>query len=785
MKTLRRLYPLIIASLLALACGGHNGTVPMGTGQARALDWAKNLHPRLLLTKGEQERLRGVLDGSHKFLWERFLKELPARIEASKQPFGEELNRGHADLAPDLCFAWAMTGSPEHFTIARDYLLRLTRGPEWNPLDDLIHGHLLQCMALSYDFLYQALTPDERREVATRLGRECESEYQRMTTGHVWYRNQYFQNHAHSNFSGLAYAACALYGQDERAPQWLGLCEAFFDSAFAVLPEDGGSLEGLSYGSYSLEYICRYAELAKSLLGRDYYPSSPYLKNSPSFLLHSTLPVMTEAEWAMTFGDAPRHSNWHGPEPQLFLLASRYGDRSAQWLGKRLIEQNPDGLGSAHWWALLWYDPAVESADPSAFPALLHMTDLDQVMLRSSWTDPNATLVGLKAGPFMGRRQSQTAAYDWGTGHQDPDAGSFQIFSHGQFLAIDPLYTGFKRAANHSTLTVKGRGQLGDEVQWFAAAEALKFGHYPQVLSVDSCAAWDYVTAEVAPAYHPALGLSQFTRHWLFIKPDILLVADQIKLAGKGIFHSWPSEELQTRDGLEHNDAGYVVGPQGEAWATFQGEPGSYRLYCICLDNAPGEGSYSFMVGDSTVHSWKNTGTLTDVHLELSPAVSLKKGDRIAFRGDPMAPGARMIKLVAFSPDVPARREVQWLLHLDPKAQMTLQGRNISFVQNNAALDLYPLSPNAVSVECNPWQVKRAEIEPFTFRQTLRVAITPGFEGDSTLIVNLIHTRAADSGKIAGLTFNRDGAVAKLAWKLDSRAYSLDWDLNARKVTLK
>jgi len=787
MTTSRRLNALLLiaASFLVLACGGKSGTVPLGTSQARPLDWAKNLHPRLLLTSGEQERLRGAITGSHKFLWERFLADLPARLEASRQPFGDEMNRGHGDLAPELCFAWAMTGSPEHFEAARDYALRLARGPEWNPADDLIHGHLLQGLALSYDLLYQSLTPEERAEVAARLGKECENEYERMTTGRVWYRNEYFQNHAHSNFCGLAFAACALYGEDERARQWLGLCEAFFDSTFAVMPPDGGSCEGLSYGSYSLEYICRYAELAKSLLGKDYYQSCDYLKHSPEFLLHSTLPVMTEAEWAMTFGDAPRHSNWHGPEPQLFLLASRYGDGAAQWLGRKLIELNPKGLGSAQWWALLWYDPAVESADPSTFPTLHHMTDLDQVMMRSSWTEQSATLVGLKSGPFMGRRMSKVTTYDWGTGHQHPDAGSFQLFSHGQFLAIDPLYTGFKRAANHNTLLVKGQGQLGDEVQWFAAAEALQFGHYPQVTAVDSCAAWDWVTAEVAPAYHPALGLKKFTRHCLLLKPDILVLADQVQLSDKGMWLTWPGDTLTAEGGLSHNEAGYVVGTQGEAWTTFRGESGSYRLYCLCLDNYPGQGEYSFVVGDSAVYTWKNTGTSTDFSLELSPPVTINKGDRVAFRGAPMAPGCRMIKMAAFSEDVPARREVEWLLHLDPKARVTAGKNGLTAVQEGAALDVHCLTPLTGDLACETWQVKKADIEPFTYRQTTRVVESPRFEGDSALIVNLIHARDADGKRLSDLKFSREGGVLRLSWKLAGQAAGLDWDLDGRRVELK
>lgn len=785
MSYIRFLASIALAVLLALSCGEDKGTVGMGKRDARPIDWARNMHPRLLLTSGEQERLRSSLATTHKFLWDRYLQDLPGRLEAAGRPFGDDLNRGHAGIAPELAFAWAMTGSDEHYRAARDYLLRLADGPEWDPVNDLVHGHLLQGIALAYDILYQSMTPDERAKVAARLGRECEAQYSRMTTGQVWYRNQYFQNHAHSNFCGLAYAACALYGEHPEAPKWLALCEEFFETVFEVMPPDGGSLEGLSYGSYALEFICRYAELAKSLLARDYYPRSDYLRNSPDYLIHSLLPVLKHDEWAITFGDAPRHSNWHGPEPMLFLLATRYGNGAAQWLGRTLIELEPEGLASAGWWALFWYDPTVRPAAPAAFPTFHHLTDIDQVMMRSSWTDPMGTLIGLKAGPFMGRRQSRTAAYDWGTGHQDSDAGSFQIFSHGEFLAIDPLYTGFKLAANHSTLLVKGRGQLGDEVQWFAAAEALKFGHYPNVLQAVTQPAWDYVVADVAPAYHPALGLKQFTRHYLFIKPDILLLADQVTLSDRGIFHSWPSEQLETGGGLSHNSAGYVVGPQGEAWAEFDGEPGEYNLYCLYLDNHPGEGAYSFKVGTGTVHSWRNEESVTDYHLELSGPVTLRKGDRIAFSAAPMGTEARLLKLVAFSAEVPDERGAQWLLHLDPASSIRKTADGLSATLGKASLDLHNLSDSASRLDWELFDIKAAEIEPFTFRQTRRVSLAPEFTGDSALILTLIHTRPSTGKPVEELESGVQGSLRKISWRLDGKKYDLSWDLDGRKVDLR
>src|SRR4029453_18968015 len=149
---------------------------------------------------------------------------------------------------------------------------------------------------------------------------------------------------------------------------------------------------------------------------------------------------------------------------------------------------------------------------------------------------------------------------------------------------------------DHSTMLFKGRGQLGEQAA-FGSMEALRFGHYPEIVHTATTAAYDYVVGDVTRAYHPALGLARFVRHLLFVKPDVLLVADEVALRSEGIVHDFPPESLQTEGGLRHAPNGYVVGPQGEAYLVFDGEPGSYRIDAVYLDNVPRAGRYSFAVG--------------------------------------------------------------------------------------------------------------------------------------------------------------------------------------------
>jgi hypothetical protein len=82
----------------------------------------------------------------------------------------------------------------------------------------------------------------------------------------------------------------------------------------------------------------------------------------------------------------------------------------------------------------------------------------------------------------------------------------------------------------------KGHGQLGEQ-NAFGSMEALRFGHHPEVVHVETTGAWDYVVGDVTRAYHPALGLTRFVRHLLFVKPDVLVVADEVALREVGVVH--------------------------------------------------------------------------------------------------------------------------------------------------------------------------------------------------------------------------------------------------------
>jgi beta-lactamase class A len=754
--------------------------------ETRPLDALAGAHPKLLLDPGRVQALRASLDTTHRWLWERYLQDVPHMVAVAQRQVPLDDARYDGDLVPDLAFAWLMTGRADLLAVARSHLLQLADDEAWSSKEDLVYlvpAHHILGMALGYDWLHGVLTPAENARVAARLGREAEAQLRRITTERVWWRNQYFQNHSHSNTAALAFAAAALWGEDPRAPQWLETAERFFEKTLSVLPGDGSSLEGYAYAGYGGEYVLLYALLGRELLGID-ATDRPWLRNLPDFLLQGLLPRRTADEWAMTFGDAPRRG-WTSTAQHLLTLARLHRDGRAQWMARETVGLQPTGLGSRGWMMLLGYDPTVPPAEPNGFPTFERFPEIDQVMMRSSWTDANATLIGFKCGPFMGKTLSKDAVFDFGTGHQDADSGSFQLFSNGRFLAIDPGYTGSERTEDHNAILFKHHGQLGEQAA-FGSAEALRFGHYPEILQATTTDRYDYVVGDVTRAYHPALGLRRFVRHLLFVKPDLLLVADEMALSEEGVVHDFAPETLETAGGFSHAPNGYVVGAEGEAFIDFDGDPGPYRIAAVYLDNVPGAGRYSFEVDGRTVFSWTSRNEDRDDNLTaVSEPVLLRHGSRVGFRGAPMSAGTRLTKLSVFSDSVRAPLTAEWLLHLDPKARVRERPGHLEATLGEASLDLHRLLPAGATMTWARHSVAKPEVEPFTFRETTRVVIRPAFAGGEAFLLTLLHSRAAVQPSLEDVEAAREGRRLRIRWTRQGRSTGIAWDLAGRTVELK
>jgi hypothetical protein len=157
--------------------------------------------------------------------------------------------------------------------------------------------------------------------------------------------------------------------------------------------------------------------------------------------------------------------------------------------------------------------------------------------LRSGW-DPDATVISLRVGPWFN--------------HEHHDEGSFQVTAFGNELIseagygsyyTDPHYHDyFTQAAGHNTLLIDDNpfSQMAFAPRYWPAFEHPHFG--AQVLS----SGFDYLAADLTSAYDGKL--QGYERQFIFLKPDILIVFDQVRAPEKHVFtwllHAPPDSEL-------------------------------------------------------------------------------------------------------------------------------------------------------------------------------------------------------------------------------------------------
>ena len=560
----------VCALCLALAGSGSAGQPATAEGAIEqyrldpipgALEKMRGVHPRIYLTRARVAELREAIKTTHAALWGE-VRELADRAVRSGPPAyrkddgssGDEQlwQRGVGNTMPHLAMAWAMTGEKKYLDSAREWALASCGYETWGlgRIDgmDLAAGHQLLGLGIVYDWCYEGLGEEARRTIRETLVRRTSAMFEAAATGKAWWRQSYLQNHLWVNICGMSVAGLALFGEVDDASKWIGLPLDKFKRTMDALGGDGASHEGVGYWQYGVEYMLKFMDLARALLDLNMY-NHDWWRHTATYAQYLTLPrnAWTRGNSIVDIADCPR-SNWYGPDYLLRHLARQYRDGYAQWLAREVDEADIDSPG-ARWLNLVWYDPTLEPKPPADRPTMHHFEEMGIVAARSDWSG-DESLVVFKCGPFIGHEAVERFAYDPGGGHVHPDANHFVAFGAGEWLIRDDGYRA-KWTGQHNTLLVDGRGQLGEGRQWFNGSEPLRAKARPRVIRAVSTEKMDHIVGDATEAYPKELGVRRYVRHLLFVKPDVLIVVDDVALdkAGDLELRFHPEQDKAERDG--------------------------------------------------------------------------------------------------------------------------------------------------------------------------------------------------------------------------------------------
>ena len=405
--------------------------------------------------------------------------------------------------------------------------------------EDFNRSAIMYGLAVAYDTACDFMTSDERARVleairvrGARFFRNYARDFEcHSMDNHVW-------QHTFRNF---LFTAIAVAGDLPDAERWLRYGYEVWCSRFPILGgEDGGWHDGCSYFEANLVSFVYIPFVLSRLTGVDFF-DIPWYRNLPGFLVNS----FPKDSYATGFGDD--YDKLTTPPAQYMgfadALARELHSPEARWYADRLIGDDPANLYKAKTFRLYRIltdrpidcvraeapQPWTSKFYPDAGFSLMHTDAADAAH------DLMATFIGVPFGA---------------TGHAHAAHNGFTISYGGrQLFGGTGYYSNFNdkhtlmhyRTRGHCTILADGMAQcIGENgYGWlprFADTPALTYTLGDATHAYDRMRTpfWIDRMEKSGVEYTPENGfgdpgITRFRRHFLFLKPDIIVIYDELE----------------------------------------------------------------------------------------------------------------------------------------------------------------------------------------------------------------------------------------------------------------
>lgn len=485
----------------------------------------KNEHPRLILTKANIEAYKIQSTSSKKDLFEHVLKLAEDFCQRPIPEFKDANNiyREIGDGLPSLALAYQLTSNQKFVTCAEKWILAILDTESWHGSQNLGRSSWTMGLTFLYDWLYDELDATLKKELSERLVKEAEiiiddASYTRALSNHLLIET-----------SAIGVVGLVLEKDHPLKQKFISQADEWAQYIINHAPTDGSWGEGIQYWQYGTGYFLRFLEAAQTADYKNYFNEYNWLKLTGYFPIYFSVPGKLTR--VINFSDCG--TDRYLPAFLLYLPASKYKNEYFQDYGKKI---QSDSFHKFSWLDFLFYDETMAAKDFTSLPHFKHFDDHGFVTMRSGWKG-GETVVGFRCGPAPGHRNQKNPDRlkhkGFGPGHQQPDINNFCIYAQNEWLIIDPGYTHKKETRNHNTILVNGYGQAGAGGKWLDYMEFEAREPVPKIIYSESTETFDYVIGNAGNIYVDEANVELFNRHLLFLKPDILVILDDIKLRGK------------------------------------------------------------------------------------------------------------------------------------------------------------------------------------------------------------------------------------------------------------
>lgn len=526
---------------------------PAATEVIEILPKRQGQYPRLIFTEDEYATLKSQIPG------DPILQESYDRV--SKAASGFRIPKGpkpsfvKGDTAalskaggsfPNLALAYGIDRDPQVKEKLIGLLELYLNEPHWatgRELDsNMGAGNNMLAVGLAFDAVADELEPAFRQQVAEKLLTHVRRlHYLGFEKGndkvlHYWQQDP-ANNHRWHRIAGMSACLLSIADMEELETDYLmEQLKGHMDFVMEWYPEDGDCHEGTGYQTFGFHFLAIAAMMLDNNIGTNYL-EHPGFRNAWMQQVYSTVPGGTKT---MSFGDANNKERGLGHYGAAFFLSpklTRNQDVQAA-MAERYRFQTKDNRSMTPytypWMMLVYYDATVGEGDINNLPTEYLMADMGVAYLRDSWEE-DAVLMMFKCGPYGGYKLNEyrnTNDFHYvNVAHDDPDANTFSIAMDNELVVHPGTYFSRKWTANHNTILVNGKGQIGEGSQYTQPVPET------DMTTLSYLTSWKkgddgriIVEGEAGNAYPD---LKQFRRTAIWLPQDYILILDHVAAEGE------------------------------------------------------------------------------------------------------------------------------------------------------------------------------------------------------------------------------------------------------------
>lgn len=390
-------------------------------------------HPRLFWTAKDEAGVREKIgaDPQLKAVWDAVRMTADEMLSEPVVVYRKDgrrlLGRSREALGRmmHLGFAFRLTGDKRYAARAMAEMKAMAAMPDWNPPHFLDTAEMTLAMAVGYDWLYGQLSPNLRQACRDAIVTKGLGPYLKPGAKHGW-------AHGGNNWNqvchaGMVAGALALLEDDpDRGADVVQRAIVGLPFAMKVYDPDGTYPEGPGYWNYGTSFNVMLISMLESACGTDFQLTrSPGFLKAGDFMLNTIGPTYQ----GFNFSDC---GSGTGFSPAMTWFAARTGRGELLWFENQLLDRKLASIretkgrnqgGREFPLVLVWARAGLKPKEPATLN-WLGQGQNPLGVLRSSWADPNAVFVAVKAG-------TPSAS------HAHMDVGSFVLDADGVRWSLD------------------------------------------------------------------------------------------------------------------------------------------------------------------------------------------------------------------------------------------------------------------------------------------------------------------------------------------------------------